>query len=171
MGYFFSMTWMWWLLAIVLAVAITWAIFRERKHKDKLNDNRARGERGLAGGGEAKLDDKAAKREAKLERKEERAGAHAGNQFDAGYEGASLPAEGNRRGFGADAGRIEGDAGRLEGDRGQFRSDEERARLAAEADRTRVDGVQIPGQHASLKERAQELKEKAEARTGRRKFF
>lgn len=135
MGYFFSQTWMWWLLAIVLAVAITWLLFRERKHKDKLevNENRAYGERGLAGGAEAKL-----------ERKEERAGAPAGNQFDAGYEGAS-----------AEGGRLEG--GRLEGD----------------ADRTRIDneGVNIPSQHRSLKERADELKEKAEARSGRRKFF
>lgn len=98
MGYFFSQTWMWWLLAIVLAVAITWLLFRERKHKDKLNVN-------------------------------------------------------DRRAY---------------GERGQFQGD---------ADRTRVDnpidsqGVNIPDQHRSLKERAEELKEKAEARTGRRKFF
>lgn len=132
MGYFFSMTWMWWLLAIVLAVVITWAIFRERKHKDQpeAHDKRAGGRRGhlandgVAGGGEFQ---------------DER--AQMGGEFQGG--------------------------------RGRFETDEERARLAADAERTRVDnpGVNIPGQHASLKERAEELKEKAEARTGRRKFF
>lgn len=105
MGYFFTMTWMWWLLAVVLAVVITWAIFRERKHKDTRDtrDKHARGRRDqLANDG-----------------------------------------------------------------------DEERARLSADAERTRADnpGVNIPGQHASLKEQAEGLKEEAETRTGRRKFF
>lgn len=139
MGYFFSQTWMWWLLAIVLAVAITWLLFRERKHKDKLevNDRRAYGERGLAGGAETRAEAKLERKEAKLEAEEERA--------------------------------------RLEGERGQFHGDA--GRFGADADRTRVDnpidpqGVNIPGQHRSLKERAEELKDKAEARTGRRKFF
>lgn len=43
MGYFISMTWPWWLLAIALAVVITWAIFRGGKHDKKGKvDKRAR---------------------------------------------------------------------------------------------------------------------------------
>lgn len=171
MGYFFSQTWMWWLLAIVLAVAITWLIFREshsaaaeakREAKAAKNEVKAAKQHTKA----VKEERRAAKLEGKLEAKAERHGVHAGNEFDAGYEGANL---------GGQAGRAEGEAGRLEGDyqgdRGQFRSEEERLAADADRNRTRVDGVQIPGQQeASLKER---IEEKAEATVtkGRRKFF
>lgn len=131
MGYFFEMTWFWWLIAIVLAVAITWAIFRERKSKGKLDTRESRDARGAR-------DTRGARDAYDARDTRDTRDQRAGGFQDGGFQG-----------------------------------DEERARLAADAERTRVDnpGVKIPGQHSSLKERAEELKEKAGARTGRRKFF
>lgn len=42
MGYFLAQTWLWWLLAIVLGVLITWLIFRDRpnaKRKPEPREN------------------------------------------------------------------------------------------------------------------------------------
>lgn len=44
MGYFISMTWPWWLLAIALAIGVTWFLFRDKHGKRDMHDERARQE-------------------------------------------------------------------------------------------------------------------------------